>query len=789
MALKNTIIRPGINKTDTPSGAEGQWIDADNIRFRYSQPEKIGGWQAIGQETFAGPARDQHTWSALDGKKYAALGTSQILAVYYEDKFYDITPLDTAITIASNAFVTVSGSSLVTVIASSSHNLAVGRYIRFSAVGSLPGGYIDTDFTTDVFEVLTVPTATTFTIDLEKNANASATSGTATITPYVSIGPTFQTYGYGWGTETWGGEDDGATSTTLNGEITDIATTITLTDASAFPTSGSILIRGTSSSLNGGITDSATSLTLIDASTFPSQGIIFIGDEKITYSGKSSNDLTGLTRGVDDTPATAHGNTATVITRGEIITYTGKSTNDLTGCVRGQESTEAVYHATGSTVINDDEFNAWGEETDETNVVLEPGSWSLDNFGEILVATIKDGRTFSWNPGVSNPLDTRAVVISGAPTSSRLTVVSDRDRHLFHFGTEQDIGDPNTQDPMFIRFSDQESLSNYLPTATNTAGTFRLDAGNKIVAAVSGKDYVLVLTDTAAYVMQFVGPPFTFSIRQVGTNCGCIGQHAVAFANGNVYWMGLSGGFFVYDGTVKILPSLVEDFVFTTRGNNPGVNFNSAEIIYAAHNSLYNEIVWFYPTATPLGNPAIQNNRGLIYNYVENVWSINTLSRTTYADSGTYNLPYATSYSASAIPQFPVIKGATDRFGASTYFAHETGVNEVGLNSNPVPIEAYIQSGDFDLTQGGDGEFMLHIRRFLPDFKNLIGSADVILNTKDYSKGGNTTTSSFTVQPTTNKVDTRVRGRFASIKVENTSLNDNWRYGTFRVDIQPDGRK
>jgi hypothetical protein len=241
--------------------------------------------------------------------------------------------------------------------------------------------------------------------------------------------------------------------------------------------------------------------------------------------------------------------------------------------------------------------------------------------------------------------------------------------------------------------------------------------------------------------------------------------------------MGLSGGFFVYDGTVKILPSLVEDFVFTTRGNNPGVNFNSAEIIYAAHNSLYNEIVWFYPTRTPIGNPSVQNNRGLIYNYVENVWSINTLSRTTYADSGTYNLPYATSYNASAIPQFPVIKGATDKFGASTYFAHETGVNEVLLDANPVPIQAYIQSGDFDLTQGGDGEFMLHLRRFLPDFKNLVGSADVI------------TTSSFTVQPTTNKVDTRVRGRFANIKIENTQLNDNWRYGTFRVDVQPDGRK
>ena len=250
---------------------------------------------------------------------------------------------------------------------------------------------------------------------------------------------------------------------------------------------------------------------------------------------------------------------------------------------------------------------------------------------------------------------------------------------------------------MFIRFSDQENYNVYQPTSVNTAGTFRLDTGNKIVAAVSGKDYNLILTDQAAYTMQFVGPPFTFSIRQVGSNCGCIGQHATVYADGKVFWMGAGGGFFVFDGTVKLLPSLVEDFVFTTTGSNEGINYSSNEIIYGSHNSLFNEIVWFYPAGTPSGNPAVQNNRAVVYNYVENTWSTMTLARSSYADASTYDVPYATEYNSTAIPTISNISGATNTFGSTTYYAHEVGNNEIALNGTETAIPAYIQSGDFDL--------------------------------------------------------------------------------------------
>jgi len=640
MALTNVRIAPGFNKADTPSGSEGQWIDGDFVRFRYGQPEKIGGYTAIGQETISGPTRAQHTWTDLEGKRYAALGTSKALYIYYEDKFYDITPLATAITGVN--FSSTVNSNIVTVT-KASHGLDVGEYITFTSV-LLPNStsFTVADFQNFTFEILTVPTTSTFTVQMKSNETGTAmsNSGGGLVNPYEEIGPTIQTYGYGWGTSTWG---------------------------------------------------------------------------RLT----------------------------------------------------------------------------WGSGSTTSSVVLDPGTWSLDNFGQQLIATVKDGKTFVWNPGVSNPLDVRAAVMSNAPTATRLTLVSDRDRHLVHFGTETTIGDPNTQDPMFIRFSDQENYSVYQPTSVNTAGTFRLDTGNKIVAAVSGKDYNLILTDQAAYTMQFVGPPFTFSIRQVGSNCGCIGQHAVVYSDGRVYWMGSGGGFFVFDGTVKLLPSLVEDFVFTTTGSNVGINYSSNEIIYASHNSLFNEIVWFYPAGTPSGSPATQNNRAVVYNYVENTWSTMSLARSSYADASTYAVPYATEYTTTNTPTISNLSGATNTFGSSLYYAHEVGNNEVALNGSTTAIPAYIQSGDFDLPTDGDGEYLLRVSRFLPDFKNLQGNAIVTIFLKNFPVDAGTSSKlgPFTINSTTQKINTRARGRLANIKIQNTAVNETWRFGTFRADVNQDGRR
>ena len=435
--------------------------------------------------------------------------------------------------------------------------------------------------------------------------------------------------------------------------------------------------------------------------------------------------------------------------------------------------------------------STWGTARTTTSVVLDPGLWSLDNFGQILTATIINGKTFTWDAGAVGARDTRATVMANAPTKTRLTQVSDRDRHVFHFGTETTIGDPTTQDPMFIRFSDQENFNTYQPTATNTAGTFRLDKGNVIVGAVSGKDYTLVLTDSSAYVIQYVGPPFTFSVRQVGTNCGLIGQNALSYSNGVVYWMSGEGGFFMYDGTVKMLPCLVEDFVFTNTGNNLGVNYSSSQLVYCEHNTLYNEINWFYPKAG-----STQIDRLVTYNYGEDCWTTSSLARSSYADQGVFNLPYATDYGSTTTPNFP-IQGITNKYGASTYYAQETGTDQIN-SSGTTSIDAFILSGDFEITNNnniadftGDGEYIMSVKRFIPDFKILTGNSKITLYLNDYPSETAVSSSlgPFTITTTTNKIDTRARARFVAIQIANDAVGETWRYGTLRLDARPDGRR
>jgi hypothetical protein len=725
MPLQKIQFKPGFNKQQTATGAEGQWIDGDNVRFRYGEPQKIGGWQQLVSSTLAGPVRDQHTWTALDGKKYAALGSSKLLVIYYEGQFYDITPLGSPI---SGGNYTSTTSSTTVTITLAAHGLTAGDYIIFTSVttpGAPTTSFTSASFTTNTFQVISTPTANTFTVTMAtaETGTGVTAGGSLTMTPYVVIGPTFQTPAYGFGTGLWGGVVIPSVATTLNGAIDNVVTTITVTSAAAFPSAGRIDIDS------------------------------------------------------------------------ELITYTSKSATQFLGCTRGANGTTAASHLTAATVTNATSWEDWGEESSVTTVSLDPASWSLDNFGQILVATVKNGKTYTWDPSVTLRLQTRAAVVSGAPTKSIMTIVSDRDRHLFAMGTEETIGDTTTFDPMLIRFSNQEDINTWAPKVTNTAGTFRLDTGNTIIGAVQGKDYILVLTDQAAYTIQFVGPPFTFSIRQVGTNCGCLGQHAMIFAQGAVFWMGFGGGFFAFDGTVKQIPSLVEDFVFTTDGDNLGINYDANQISYAYHNSLYNEVGWNYAKSG-----AQQVDRNVVYNFVENTWAVGSLARTTYQDSITYDLPYATEYYPTNTPTFPTINGVTNAVGATKYWAQETGVNEVDINGAETAIAAYIRSGDYDISEqglGGDGQLIMRVKRFIPDFKNLEGNAIVTLFFRDYPADSDSTPSTtppsitgpFTITSSTDKVDTRVRGRQVSLKIANDAVDSNWRYGTLRLDIEAGGRR
>jgi len=722
--LQKIGFAPGINKQITATAAEGQWIDCDNVRFRYDTPEKIGGWSQLGVDNVTGAARGMHQFINSQSIKYSIIGTNRILYAYSGGVFYDIHPIKSTNTL-SNAFSTTNGSASVTINFSGDHGIQAGDIVlldNFSAITN--SNFSASDFDDIRFMATTVPSSNTITITMPsaETGSGATQSGGIRVQHYYRVGPAVQAQGLGWSLGTWGGEAVGAYTTVLSADISAAATSVTVNDASQLPSSGTNFIK--------------------------------IGTEEISYTGISTNTLTGVTRGV--------------------------------------RNTTAASHTAGDTVTNTSDFVAWGEAA-SGDLVLEPGSWSLDNFGDKAICLIADGEVFEWNSVATNATSNRATIISGAPTASRHMLVSTPDRHLVFFGTETTIGDKTTQDDMFVRFSDQEDINTYTPTATNTAGTQRLADGSRIMGAIRGRDAIYVYTDTALFLQRFVGQPFTFAFVQVGTNCGLAGKNAVVEVDGAAYWLS-ENGFFKYAGALETLPCLVEDFVYDD------INLDSGnQMITAGLNNLFGEIMWFYPSAT-----SGVVNKMVCYNYQDSspqrpIWTIGTLARTVWKDSAIFGKPHALEYDANSTEpatSATYVQGNTD--GISTYYQHETGTDQV-KSGTVTAITANILSGDFDITQQqpgvpnlrGDGEFIMKVRRFIPDFISQTGNTRVTLNLKNYS---NDTASSsslgpFDISSSTTKVDTRARARAIALKVENTSTAQDWKLGTFRLDIQPDGRR
>ena len=723
--LQKIGFLPGFNKQITETTAEAQWVDGDNVRFRYGSPEKIGGWSQLGENKMTGAARALFHLVNKSGTKFSIIGTNRILYAYSGGVFYDIHPIKTTTTLTS-AFSTTNGSPTVTITFSGSHGISAKDIILLDNFSSITNSnYSASDFDDNKFMVTSVPSSSTLTITMSSNESGSGatTSGGIRVRHYYPVGPAEQLPGLGWGLGQWSGTVSGEATTTLSGGITDTATTgITLTDASQFPTSGTNFVQ--------------------------------IGTEEISYTGITSNVLTGVTRGVRNTTAAAHNG--------------------------------------GDTVTNSSDYVAWGQAA-SGDVVIDPGMWSIDGFGSKVIALIHNAQVFEWDSDVTNATNNRATIISGAPTASRDMLVSTPDRHLVFFGTETTIGTPSTQDEMFIRFSDQEDINTYTPTATNTAGTQRLSDGSKIVGAVRGRDAIYIWSDTSLFTMRFVGAPFTFGFAQVGTNCGLIGQNAALEVDGTAYWMS-ENGFFKYAGNLETMLCLVEDFVYDD------LNTTARQLINVGLNNLFGEITWFYCTE---GSTVV--NRCVTYNYQDSrakrpVWTTGTLARGTWKDSAVFGLPHATEYDASSNNSYDVI-GNTD--GCTTYYEHEKGTDQVAGGS-VTAITSNIVSGDFDISQRiirgtqtgmadtrGDGEFIMKIRRFIPDFISQTGNTQVTLQLRDFPNDAKTSSSlgPFTVSSSTKKVDTRARARQIALKVANTSSSQSWKLGTFRLDIQPDGRR
>ena len=734
--LQKIGFLPGFNKQITATGAEAQWTGGENVRFRYGTPEKIGGWKQLGESKLTCVARGLHHMVNKSSQKFAAIGTNRILYVYSGGVYYDIHPLvnpsGTAIT---NAFTTTNGQTEVTITFSVAPGFVAGDIILFGAAGTFTSitnsNYTSADFADKKYMVTSVPSSTTITITMDsvETGSGATTSGGITYYRYYHVGPAEQVGAFGWGIALFGGSTLGIASTTL--------TAPGLGD-NAFGTGGS-----------------GTTINVGSTTGFPTSGTNYfqVGTEEISYTGVTATSFTGIVR-----------------------------------AVRG--STRAT-HSGGATITNTSSWTGWGSPAANTDKVTDPGLWSLDNLGSTLIALIHNGGVFEWDADAVDPTGTRATIISGAPTASRAMLVSTPDRHLVLFGTETTIGDTTTQDDMYIRFSSQEDINTWAPTATNTAGTQRLAAGSRIMGAKLGRNALYVWTDTSLFTMRFVGQPFTFAFEQVGTNCGLIGMNAAVEVDGAAYWMS-DNGFFRFTGKLESMDCLVEDYVYED------LNTTSNQLIYCGINNLFGEITWFYPTST--SNVV---DRCVTYSYLDStpqrpIWYTNASSifrRSTWQDSAVFGLPHGTDYDAGTDVSFDV-KGNTD--GTTIYYEHETGINYV-KGGVTYAIPANILSGDFDITQDkkqgitfrGDGEFIMRVSRFLPDFVSQTGTTNVELDLRNFPNQAAASSSlgPFAITSATNYQSCRARGRSVAVKISNTAIDSNWKMGTFRLDVHAGGRR
>ena len=412
---------------------------------------------------------------------------------------------------------------------------------------------------------------------------------------------------------------------------------------------------------------------------------------------------------------------------------------------------------------------AWSSDASIPITSSQIALWSHDNFGEDLVINQRGGPIYYWDTSAGT--SGRAVnisTLSGAsdtPAQVNQVMVSDRDRHVIAFGATPQGG--SDLDPMLIRFSNQEDPANWTATATNTAGDLVLGSGSEIIVAVETRQQTLVLTDTAVYSMQFLGPPFTFGVNRLSENISIISPTAALAVDDLVLWMG-EEEFFVYDGTVKPLPCPVRDFVFQTMDRDEPFK------VVAGSNTAFGEVWWFYPCST-----SSECDRYVVYNYQQNIWYTGTLGRSAWIDRARKQLPLAAS---------------ADGY---LYF-HESGLDD-GSTNPPSAINAVIESSPIDMEDGNEFSF---ITRIVPDVDfrtstNPDTNVDMTLTAYNYpgqgplnGDGGEVARSaSAPVDIYTDKLDVRLRGRAFSLKVESDDTGVAWRLGAPRVDVKPDGRR
>jgi hypothetical protein len=734
MPLLDLKFKAGINKEITPYSEGNGWVDCDKIRFRFGYPEKLNGWEKNSNEAFLGQCRGMHEFVALSGEKFLGLGTELKFYIKEGVDFKDITPIKQVTSAGDVTFSASNGSPVITV-SDTSHGCVANDFVTFSGAASL-GGNITANVLNQEYQVTEVVDGNTYKISARTvstipsvtasggisatavNATGSDTgNGGGSVVGTYQIGTALNSsvFGTGWGAGVWGGTATGALTTTVNE--------------------------------GGTLSASDTTITVTNATGIVASDIVLIDNELILVGGISSNDLTGCTRGHKGTTAATHANGSAV----RLATGNADEANDFSGW--------------GLALVS-------GTVTPSANLRI----WTQDNFGEDLLLNERNGRIYYWDK--TNGVNTRAKFLTDSslglgtrtsvPTIATQVLLSDRDRHVIAFGadglgaTSSATDGDGIQDPLLIRFSSQENPVDWYPTSISTAGDLRISSGSKIIQAVETRQQILVFTDVSIHAMQFLGPPFTFGINLISENITISSPKSAVAVDDAVFWMG-SAEFYEFNGAVQRIPCTVRDYVFND------INTSQSDKIVAGANVSFSEVWWFYPSSN-----SNENNRYVVYNYLEKIWFIGNLSRTAWLDRGISSLPLAA--------------------GDNNFLYNQ----EVGAQDDGSAMTSFIESGDMSITDGNQFSF---INRVIPDinFRETVdtSSLNFIIDTKnfpgqvDQSSSTNTVskTSSTPVDQYTNQYFTRLRGRSFTLKIQSTDANVLWRLGVPRVDIRPDGRR
>ena len=710
MPLTKLQFKPGINREITKYSNEGGWVDCDKVRFRFGYPEKFGGWEKMSGNTYQGTARRLHNWLALDGSNFLGVGTH--LKYYIEEggTFNDVTPIRSSTT-NSTTFSATNGSANITVT-ESNHGAAENDFVTFSNAVSL-GGLVTASILNAEHQIVSVTNANTYVITVSVTANASdsGNGGSATDAEYqLTVGLDSQGGGTGWGAGLFGGTTAGALTTQLAEALDASETEIDV--------------------------DSSTGIIAGDT--------ILVEEELITVGTISSNTLG---------------------------TGGGPSTRGASGTTAATHADNTIVQLAVGNASSDDDFTGWGIAA-VSGTTREIRTWSHDNFGEDLLINPRDGAVYLWDK--TNGLSTRAVELStlagaaNTPTIAKQVLVSDIDRHVLCFGTN--TYGTTTQDPLMIRWSNQESVSNWTISSDTTAGSLRLGSGSEFVQAVETKREILVYTDTSLHSLRFIGGDFVFGIQQIASNITIMGPKAAVATEDFVVWMGRDS-FYAYAGGTQTLPCTVKDKVFLDFNNQ------QRDKVVAGVNSEFGEVIWFYPSeSNSLNNGGTGDiDKYVVYNYNEKVWYFGNLSRTAWMDRGIRNFPIAAS--------------------SSYLYNHENGYDDDGS-----AMTSFIESAPMDI---GDGDKFSLVQKVIPDltFEGSVNQSTPVANFtlkarnepgEDYgntSAGSTTRTATSPVELFTNQIDLRARGRSFALRVDSDATGMKWKLGSPRVSIRPDGRR